>query len=46
MRKLWQQVQPIHLLMGRACEGNETRQLALDLGFTPAVVPLRTRVIA
>lgn len=30
--------------MDRACEGNETRQLALDLGFSPVVPPLRTRV--
>ena len=26
-----------------AYEGNETRQLALDLGFTPVVPPLKTR---
>ena len=31
------------LIMDRACEGNETRQLALDLGFTPVVPPLKTR---
>ena len=31
------------LAMDRAYEGNETRQLALDLGFTPVVPPLRTR---
>jgi len=30
--------------MDRACEGNETRQLALDLGLIPVVPPLRTRV--
>jgi transposase len=30
--------------MDRAYEGNETRQLALDLGFIPVVPPLRTRV--
>jgi transposase len=35
---------PIHLLMDRAYEGDETRQLALDLGFVPVVPPLRTRV--
>lgn len=29
--------------MDRAYEGNETRQLALDLGFTPVVPPLSTR---
>ena len=27
-----------------AYQGNETRQLALALGFTPVVPPLRTRV--
>ena len=30
--------------MDRAYEGDETRQLALDLGFDPVVLPLRTRV--
>ena len=35
---------PTHLLMDRAYEGNETRQLALDLGYTPVVPPLRTRI--
>ena len=30
--------------MDRAYEGNETRQLALDLGFIPVVPPLCTRV--
>jgi len=30
--------------MDRAYEGNETRQLALDLGFIPVVPPLSTRV--
>ena len=33
-----------YLLMDRAYEGNETRQLALDLGFAPVVPPLSTRV--
>ena len=32
------------LLMDRAYEGNETRQLALVLGFISVVPPLRTRV--
>ena len=31
-------------LMDRAYEGNETRQLALALGFMPVVRPLSTRV--
>ncbi len=35
---------PVHLLLDKAYEGNETRQLALDLGFIPVVPPLRTRV--
>ena len=30
--------------MDRAYEGNETRQLALDLGLIPVVPPLSTRV--
>jgi len=30
--------------MDRAYEGNETRQLALDLGFVPVVPPLSSRV--
>ena len=30
---------PLHLIMDRAYEGNETRQLALDLGFIPVVPP-------
>lgn len=32
------------LLMDRAYEGNETRQLALDLGFIPVVPPKADRV--
>ncbi|MCZ4313702.1 IS5 family transposase [Comamonadaceae bacterium G21597-S1] len=35
---------PVHLLMDRAYEGNETRQLALDLGFIPVVPPTKTRL--
>ena len=35
---------PLHLLMDRAYKGNETRQLALDLGFIPVVPPLKTRI--
>ena len=30
--------------MDKAYEGNETRQLALDLGLVPVVPPLSTRV--
>lgn len=35
---------PVHLLMDRAYEGNETRQLALDLGFIPVVPPTSKRL--
>ena len=31
-------------MMDRAYEGNETRQLALELGFDPVVPPLSNRV--
>ena len=34
----------MHLIMDRAYEGDETRQLALELGFHPVVPPLRTRL--
>ena len=44
LRRLGAPNRPLHLLMGRAYEGNETRQLALDPGFIPVVPPLRTRV--
>ena len=33
-----------HLLMDRAYEGDETRQLALELGFTPVVPPHPNRI--
>jgi transposase len=36
---------PIHLLMDRAYEGNETRQLALDLGYVPVVPPKQNRLM-
>jgi transposase len=32
------------LIMDRAYEGNETRQLAFDLGLIPVVPPLSTRI--
>jgi len=37
---------PLHrlaLVMDRACEDDETRQLAVDLGFTPVMPPKRNR---
>ncbi len=44
LKRLGTQDQNPFLLMDRAYEGNETRQLALALGFTPIVPPLSTRV--
>ena len=44
LRWLGPQSSPIPLLMDRAYEGNETRQLALDLGFVPVVPPMKTRI--
>jgi transposase len=35
---------PLHLLMDKAYEGEETRQLALDLGFIPVVPPKSNRL--
>ena len=32
------------VVMDRAYEGNQTRQLALELGFLPVVPPLSTRI--
>jgi transposase len=34
---------PIHVLMDRAYEGDETRQLALELGYVPVVPPKENR---
>jgi transposase len=39
-------IRPTCLLMDRAYEGDETRQLALDLGFIPVVPPKRNRITA
>ena len=36
----------LHLIMDRAYEGDETRQLALDLGFVPVVPPKSNRLTA
>ena len=35
---------PIHLLMDRAYEGDETRQLAMELGYVPVVPPKHNRL--
>jgi len=34
----------MHLLMDRAYEGNETLQLALDLGFITVAPPMMTQI--
>ena len=44
LNRLGPQLGSPSLLMDRAYEGNETRQLALELGFTPVVPPLNTRI--
>ena len=36
--------EPLHWLMDKAYEGDETRQLALDLGFIPVVPPKSNRL--
>ena len=43
LRRLGHQRAGPALVMDRAYEGDATRQLALDLGFTPVVPPLKTR---
>jgi transposase len=44
LSRLGSPTRPLHLILDRAYEGNETRQLALDLGFIPVVPPTGTRV--
>ena len=41
-RRIWVD-NPVHLLMDRAYEGDETRALALELGYMPVVPPKRNR---
>ncbi len=43
LHRLGRQRSNLALVMDRAYEGDETRQLALDLGFEPVVPPLKTR---
>lgn len=42
LRKMGKAPCSMYLLMDRAYEGDETRQLALDLGFIPVVPPSRS----
>ena len=44
LNRLGAQYENLPVVMDRAYEGNETRQLALELGFTPVVPPLSTRI--
>src|SRR5688572_19722295 len=46
LRQLGKAPRLLHLIMDRAYEGDETRQLALDLGFIPVVPPKQNRVTA
>ena len=46
LRKLGEPKWPIHLIMDRAYEGEDTRQLALDLNFIPVVPPKSNRLTA
>jgi transposase len=39
-----EECQPKHVIMDRAYEGDETRQLVLDLGFEPVVPPKKNRI--
>ncbi len=44
LERLGPQLGSPRLLMDRAYEGDESRQLALDLGFVPVVPPRRGRI--
>ena len=44
LQRLGSQRKDLSIVMDRAYEGNETRQLALELGFAPVVPPVSTRV--
>ena len=44
LRRLGSQGDDLSIIMDRAYAGNETRQLALELGFAPVVPPVSTRV--
>ncbi len=44
LNRLGPQQDNLAVVMDRAYEGNQTRQLALELGFLPVVPPLSTRI--
>ena len=43
MKALGRPPKPIHMIMDRAYEGDETRRLAVELGYNPVVPPKRNR---
>ena len=43
LERLGRMPHSVHLLMDRAYEGDETRQLAVDLGYVPVVPPKHNR---
>ena len=43
LKRMGRQSGSPRLIMDRAYQGDETRQLAFDLGFDPVVPPLKTR---
>ena len=44
LRRLATEREDLPLLMGRAYEGNETRRVAVEMGYAPVVPPKRNRV--
>jgi transposase len=44
LQRLGRMPRPIHLLMDRAYEGDETRPRAVELGFVPVVPPKHNRL--
>ena len=44
LQTLWGLPRRCRLIMDRAYQGDQTRQLALELGFTPVVPPVSTRL--
>ena len=45
LHRLGRMPRPIHRLMDRAYEGDETRQLAVELGYVPVVPPKHNRLM-
>ena len=45
LQRLGPQQKPMYLLMDRAYQGTQTRQMAQDLGYIPVVPPRRHRLV-